>query len=139
MMKPRISMIALAVSDLEKSTGFYQNGLGFPKIDSPPGVAFFDLNGSWLGLSPIDALAGDAMISPRGTSYNRFSLAHNVASKLEVDQVYAQAIAAGANIIKPVQTADWGGYHGYFGDPDGHLWEIAYNPFFWIGPKDPPE
>jgi len=134
-MKPRISMIALAVSDLSKSILFYQDGLAFPKMESPPGVAFFNLNGTWLGLSEQEALAKDATVSPEGTGYNCFNLAHNVASEEEVDQVFALAISAGATLVKPVQKADWGGYHGYFKD-DGHLWEVAYNPFAWIGPKD---
>ncbi len=135
-MKPRISMIALAVSDLTKSVAFYKDGLGFPKLDSPPGVAFFKLNGTWLGLSERDALAKDTGVSPEGDGYSGFNLAHNVASEAEVDQVVNQALSAGATVVRPVQKASWGGYHGYFKDPDGHLWEIAYNPFVWIGPKD---
>ena len=135
-MKPRISMIVLAVNDLEKSVEFYKNGLGFPKMDSPPGVAFFNLNGTWLGLSERDALAKDATVSSEGNGYNCFNLAHNVASETEVDQVFEQALSAGAILVKPVQKASWGGYHGYFKDPDGHLWEVAYNPFAWIGPED---
>ena len=135
-MKPRISMIALAVSDLEKSAEFYENGLGFPKLESPPKVAFFNLNGTWLGLSEREALARDATVSSEGTGYNGFSLAHNVSSEAEVDRVVEEALAAGASLVKSVQKADWGGYHGYFKDPDGHLWEIAYNPFAWVGPED---
>ena len=135
-MKPRISMIELAVDDLGKAVSFYEAGLGFPKLDSPPGVAFFKMNGTWLGLSERDALAADAAISPEGTGYNSFNLAHNVASEEEVDQVISQALSAGATLVKQVQKADWGGYHGYFKDPDGHLWEVAYNPFAWIGPED---
>lgn len=135
-MKPRISMIALAVEDLQRSVAFYHDGLGFPKMDSPPGVAFFNLNGTWLGLSEREALAEDATISAKGSGYNNFNLAHNVASKEDVDAVFAQALQAGAKAVKPVQEASWGGYHGYFSDPDGHLWEVAYNPYVWIGPED---
>ena len=135
-MKPRISMIALAVRDLDKSIAFYEDGLGFPKMASPPEVAFFNLNGTWLGLSKRDALARDATVSPDGDGYNGFNLAHNVASEEEVDQVFNQAISAGATSVKSVQKASWGGYHGYFKDPDGHLWEVAYNPFAWVGPED---
>lgn len=135
-MKPRISMIALAVEDLRRSVAFYRDGLGFPKLDSPPGVAFFNLNGTWLGLSEREALAKDAMVSAEGSGYNNFNLAHNVASKEDVDAVFAQALKAGAKAVKPAQEASWGGYHGYFSDPDGHLWEVAYNPYVWVGPKD---
>lgn len=135
-MKPRISMIALAVEDLQRSVAFYHDGLGFPKMDSPPGVAFFNLNGTWLGLSEREALAKDATVSAKGSGYNNFNLAHNVASKEDVETVFAQALQAGAKAVKPVQEASWGGYHGYFSDPDGHLWEVAYNPHAWIGPED---
>lgn len=135
-MKPRISMVVLAVNDLEKSIGFYRDGLGFPKMESPPEVAFFNLNGTWLGLSGRDDLAKDATVSSKGSGYNCFNLAHNVTSEAEVDHVLNQALAAGATLVKPAQKASWGGYSGYFKDPDDHLWEIAYNPFFWIGPQD---
>lgn len=135
-MKPRISMITLGVKDLEKSVEFYNEGLGFPKLDSPPEVAFFTLNGSWLGLYSRDALADDAMVSPEGSGFGGFTLAHNVASETEVTQVIEQALSAGATLAKPAQKAFWGGYSGYFKDPDGHLWEVAHNPLFWIGPKD---
>ncbi len=135
-MKPRISMIALGVSDLERSVKFYQEGLGFPKMESPPDIAFFNLNGTWLGLATRDALAKDATVSPEGSGYNCFNLAHNVASEAEVDQVMEQAVSAGAKTVKPAQRASWGGYSGYFKDPDGHLWEVAHNPFVWIGPED---
>lgn len=135
-MKPRISMIALAVEDLEKSIEFYRDGLGFPKIDSPPEVAFFNLNGTWLGLMERNALAKDSSVSPDGSGYNCFNLIHNVASEAEVDQIIEQAISAGAILVKPAQKASWGGHSGYFKDPDGHLWEVAYNPFAWIGPED---
>ncbi|MBV1928877.1 MAG: VOC family protein [Gammaproteobacteria bacterium] len=135
-MQPRISMIALAVKDLEKSIVFYKDGLGFPKIDSPPSVAFFNLNGTWLGLSGREDLAKDATVSSEGNGYSGINLAHNVASEKEVDEVIEQAVKAGAILVKPTQKADWGGYHGYFSDLDGHLWEVAYNPFSWIGPKD---
>ena len=131
-MKPRISMITLGVVDLETSIKFYQDGLGFPKMDSPAGIAFFTLNGSWLGLYPRDALAEDAMVSPDGSG---FSLAHNVGSESEVDKVIEQAVLAGATLVKPPQKVFWGGYSGYFKDPDGHLWEVAHNPHFGLAPK----
>jgi hypothetical protein len=129
-------MIALGVEDLDRSIRFYRDGLGFPKVETSPEVAFFDLNGSWLGLCRREALAKDAGVSPEGGGYNNFSLAHNVESEVEVERVMDQAISAGGEVIKPPQRASWGGYSGYFSDPDGHLWEVAYNPFEWIGPKD---
>ena len=135
-MKPRISMVTLGVRDLEASINFYEKGLGFPRMESEPGVAFFTLNGTWLGLYGREALAEDATVSPEGKGFRAFSLAHNVASEEEVDEVVAQAIAAGATLVKKPQKVFWGGYSGYFEDPDGHLWEVAHNPFFWIGPRD---
>ena len=135
-MKPRISMIALGVRDLAVSLDFYENGLGFPKVPSPPEVAFFNLNGSWLGLCSRESLAEDAQISPLGEGFSGFTLAHNVESEEEVCAIITQAQTAGARIIKTPQKTSWGGYSGYFQDPDGYLWEVAYNPFLWIGPKD---
>lgn len=135
-MKPRISMVSLGVRDLDSAIKFYEEGLGFPKIDSPPEVAFFNLNGTWLGLGKRDDLAKDATISSEGEGFESFALAHNVASKSEVDEVFEQAISAGATAVKKPQDVFWGGYSGYFSDPDGHLWEVAHNPFLWIGPPD---
>ncbi len=129
-------MVALAVEDLPKSRKFYEDGLGLPAIESPPSVAFFKLNGTWLGLSERADLARDAGVSAEGSGYRGFSLAHNVGSEEEVDQLLETAIKAGAKLVKAPMRADWGGYHAYFSDPDGHLWEIAHNPFFWIGPSD---
>ena len=135
-MNPRISMITLGVNDLPRSIEFYRDGLGFPKIDSAPEVAFFNLNGSWLGLFGSDALAEDAGVAANASGFNQFALAHNVESEAAVDAVIAQALAAGATLSKPAQKTFWGGYSGYFKDPDGHLWEVAHNPFIWIGPSD---
>lgn len=135
-MKPRISMITLGVRDLPASVKFYQQGLGFPRMESPPEVAFFTLNGSWLGLYGREALAEDATVSAEGQGFEAFTLAHNVASEAEVDEVMHQAGAAGAVMVKPPQKVFWGGYSGYFKDPDGHLWEVAHNPLFWVGPTD---
>lgn len=129
-------MISLAVKDLPAAIQFYQQGLGLPKMDSPPSVAFFNLKGCWLGLSERESLASDAGVSSVGSGYQGFSLSHNVASESEVDTILEEAVACGATLVKSARKADWGGYHGYFNDLDGHLWEIAYNPFVWIGPQD---
>jgi uncharacterized protein len=136
-MQPRISMITLGVRNLDKSIAFYEKGLGFPRMESPPSVAFFTLNGTWLGLFGRDALAEDAGISSEGSGFNAFSLAHNVASEADVDAVMQQAADAGATLVKKPEKVFWGGYSGYFTDPDGHLWEVAHNPHFWVGPSDP--
>ncbi len=134
-MQPRISMITLGVSNLEKSIAFYEK-IGFPRMDSPPEVAFFTLNGTWLGLYGREALAADAGVPAEGDGFDGVTLSHNLKTEAEVDAVMDQAKTAGAEIAKPAQKADWGGYHGYFKDPDGHLWEIAHNPYFWVGPED---
>ncbi|MEL6367538.1 MAG: VOC family protein [Pseudomonadota bacterium] len=134
-MKPRMSMITLGVKDLEVSIGFYRH-LGFPREGDEENVAFFRLNGTWLGLYGREALAEDANVSSEGSGFGGFAIAHNVTSEAEVDAIMQEAVAAGATIAKPPEKVFWGGYSGYFKDPDGHLWEVAYNPFSWIGPKD---
>ena len=105
-------------------------------MESPPGIAFFTLNGSWLDLYPRDSLAEDATVSPEGSGFSGFALAHNVSSEAEVDQIIQQAVSAGATLVKQPQKVFWGGYSAYFKDPDGYLWEIAHNPHFWVGPED---
>ena len=135
-MKPRISMITLGVSDLSAAIKFYEHGLGFPRMESPPEVAFFTLNGTWLGLYGRDSLAEDAEVSAEGEGFEGFTLSHNVRSEKEVDDVVSLAVAAGATLVKKPQKVFWGGYSGYFKDLDGHLWEVAHNPLFWVGPKD---
>ena len=135
-MKPRISMITLGVEDIERATKFYQQGLHLPKKESPPGVAFFTLNGTWLGLYEKSALAEDIGISAEGNGFKGVTLAHNVASEDEVKSVIDQAVSAGAQLVKAPEKVFWGGFSGYFSDPDGHLWEVAYNPLFWVGPAD---
>ncbi len=137
-MKARISMITLGVSDIQRSIEFYERGLGFPRMDSPPEVAFFTLNGTWLGLYGRDALAEDAQVGAASGGFAGFSLAHNGSSEDEVDQVMSQAASAGAVVTKSARKTKWGGYAGYFSDPDGYLWEIAHNPLFWVGPSDEP-
>lgn len=129
-------MITLGVRDLAASVKFYEEGLGFPRMDSPAEVAFFTLNGTWLGLYGREALAEDATVPSEGSGFESFTLAHNVHSVAEVDEVVNQAVKAGATLVKKPQKVFWGGYSGYLADPDGHLWEVAYNPLFWVGPSD---
>ena len=138
-MNPRISMITLGVRDLSAAIRFYEQGLGFPRMESPPAVAFFTLNGSWLGLYGREALAEDATVPSEGSGFESFTLAHNVHSEAEVNEVISLAESAGATIVKPPQKVFWGGYSGYFKDLDGHLWEVAYNPHFWVGPPNESE
>ncbi|MGI9308658.1 MAG: VOC family protein, partial [Gammaproteobacteria bacterium] len=119
-MHARISMITLGVRDVAASIEFYEEGLGFPRTESEPTVAFFSLNGSWLGLYGREALAEDANVSPVGNGFNGIALAHNVQTEAEVNQVMQQALDAGATLVKQPQRVFWGGYSGYFADPDGH-------------------
>jgi catechol 2,3-dioxygenase-like lactoylglutathione lyase family enzyme len=128
-MEPRISLITLGVSDLERSAAFYRDGLGFPTHDDFEGVVFFNLRGAWLSLFPREQLAKDANLAESGSGFGGFSLSHNVSSEAGVDAVLARALGAGATILKAAQKAEWGGYHGYFADHDGYVWEIAWNPF----------
>ena len=135
-MKPRISMITLGVSDLERSIRFYEQGLELPRMESPPEIAFFTLKGAWLGLYGREALAEDIGIPCAGVGFSGITISHNVESEAEVDEVIEQAVRAGAELIKRPGTVFWGGYSGYFADPDGHVWEVAYNPLFWVGPRE---
>lgn len=130
-MKSKISIITLGVTDLERATRFYRDGLGLPEYEfEGSSITFFALEGTWLALYPFESLAEDIGITPiRGAEFGGITLAHNVGSKQEVDDVLEQAVAAGADLVKPAQEAFWGGYSGYFKDPDGHVWEVAYNPF----------
>lgn len=129
-------MITLGVSDLDRAIRFYETGLGLPRKAMDADVAFFPLDGTWLALYSRAALAEDATVPAAGSGFEGFALAHNVASREEVDRLLEQAVGAGARLVKPAQDAFWGGYTGYFADPDGHLWEVAWNPHLAIGPQD---
>lgn len=134
-MKPRITLITLGVDDLERALEFYRDGLGL-RTEGIVGqefehgaVAFFDLQaGLKLAIWPRKSLSLDTGIAVDGPSPADFALGHNVSSKEEVDIVMAQAKSAGATIVKPAQNTFWGGYAGYFQDPDQHLWEVVWNP-----------
>ncbi|WP_151633653.1 VOC family protein [Noviherbaspirillum aerium] len=134
-MKARITVLTLGVDDLERAVSFYRDGLGFStdgiigKEFEHGAVAFFDLQaGLKLALWPRDSIARDSGISGIVRSSTEMTLGHNVSSKEEVDAVMKQAESAGASIVKPAQATFWGGHAGYFQDPDGHLWEVVWNP-----------
>lgn len=129
-MEPRISLLTLGVRDLARSRAFYEE-LGFAASSaSTEDVAFFQLGGVALGLFGWDSLAEDARVDPAGDGFRGVTIAYNVRSKDEVAPMLAAAEGAGGRIVKPAQDVAWGGHHGYFADPDGHLWEVAWNPFF---------
>lgn len=130
-MKPKISIVGLGVRDFARSLAFYRDGLGFPVHNFTEGEDYcmFRLEGTWLSIYPRDKLAEDASVADDGAGFAAFSFAHNVAGPAEADAVFAQAVSAGARAVKPPQKAFWGGYSGYFADPDGFLWEVAHNPF----------
>ena len=134
-MKPRVTVITLGVDDLERSLRFYRDGLGLPTRGivgqefEYGTVAFFDLQpGLKLAVWPRAAIARDVNLSQTAHSPTELTIGHNVASKEEVDVVMEQAKRAGAKIVKPAGVTFWGGYAGYFQDPDDHLWEVAWNP-----------
>lgn len=130
-MKPKISLIGLGVRDFDRALAFYRDGLGFTPHNYTAGEdhVMFKLEGTWLSLYPRDKLAEDATVPDDGHGFSGFSLAHNVGSPAEVDAVFAHAVSVGAAPVKTPREVFWGGYSGYFADPDGHLWEVAYNPF----------
>jgi len=134
-MEPRITVITLAVDDLPRAVAFYRDGLGWPtegvvgeELENGA-VAFFELAaGLQLALWPRGSLAADAGVPLGAPSATELSLGHNVRSAAEVDAAFAQAVAAGGTAVKPPADTFWGGYAGYVADPDGHLWEIVFNP-----------
>jgi catechol 2,3-dioxygenase-like lactoylglutathione lyase family enzyme len=131
-MEPRISIICLGVSDLERSYHFYKDGLGLPSTRTPEdGIVFFQTRGATLSLFPYSELADDIGVGwnvPRSKNAG-ITIAHNVRERDEVDQVLRAAEAAGAKIVKPAADTSWGGYSGYFTDPDGYVWEVAWGAF----------
>ena len=134
-MKPHVTVITLGVDDLERAFRFYSEGLGLVSEGivgtefEYGAVAFFDLGpGQKLALWPRRSLAHDSGLPLTPPSPTEFSLGHNVASRVEVDAVMQQAATAGAHIVKSAHDTFWGGYAGYFQDPDGHVWEVVWNP-----------
>jgi catechol 2,3-dioxygenase-like lactoylglutathione lyase family enzyme len=129
-MEQRVSIITLGVADLTRSREFYER-LGWRRsMAKAEGIVFFQAGGIAVALFPRRELAKDANVAPDGDGFTGLSLAYNARNRAEVDAVLADAEAAGAKILKPAQEAFWGGYSGYFSDPDGFLWEVAWNPSF---------
>ena len=130
-MEPRITLITIGVSDLPRAVRFYRDGLGWPTTYEEGGaVAFFNTAGSRLSLYPLEHLAADIApdVQPTRVGFGGITLAHNVRTRAEVAGVLALAESAGGRIVKPAQDAFWGGHSGYFCDPDGYYWEVAWNP-----------
>lgn len=133
-MDARISLVTLGVRDVARAARFYQEGLGWRRSSAGDAdVAFFHTGGAVFGLYRRDLLAHDAMQSPEGSGYTPVTLSHNVATRDLVDSVMAEAAAAGAIVLVAPREAEWGGYMGHFADPEGFVWEIAWNPFFPLG------
>lgn len=131
-MEQRLTIVTLAVADLDRSRAFYLDGLGWSEVDQPSDeIVFIQMPSMVLGLYSIDGLAEDIGIDPPpgGATMGAVTLAYNTSSEAETDEALATAIGAGAKLIKEAQKVFWGGYSGYFADPDNHLWEVAYSPF----------
>lgn len=137
-MDQRMTLVTLGVRDLARARAFYEQGLGWTQSGGVEGnVAFYPLAGGvLLGLYGLEALAEDARLAPGdlrpGRTFGGITLAYNVAGKAAVDATLKEAVAAGATLLKPAEDAFWGGYSGYFADPDGHPWEVAWNPFWTL-------
>ncbi|WP_157265294.1 VOC family protein [Azohydromonas aeria] len=137
-MRPRITLITLGVADLARAVAFYRDGLGWAtqgivgaELGDNGAVAFFNLEGGLkLALWPRASIAADTGLAEAAPAPGNFTLAHNVASRGEVDAVLAQAVGAGAELVKPAHDTFYGGWAAYFQDPDGHLWEVSFNPGF---------
>ena len=130
-MRQKFSIITLGVTDFNRALSFYEKGLGWKKSSSSQGdIAFFSLGGMVLALYPKHLLAEDATVSAEGSGFTGITIAHNAKSEKEVDEVLAEVEKLGATIVKPAQKVFWGGYSGYFKDPDGYLFEVAFNPFW---------
>jgi catechol 2,3-dioxygenase-like lactoylglutathione lyase family enzyme len=132
-MEQRVSLITLGVSDLARAKAFYEDILGWKAAPGPSEIVFFNLNGVIFSLFPHAELAKDmGKAASADGAYSGCAMAHNVGSIEEVDQVFADLKAKGATIVKAPETAFWGGYSGYFADPDGNQWEVAFNPYWTI-------
>ncbi len=129
-MEQRMNIVTLGVSDLKRSREFYER-LGWRRsMAKSNDIVFFQMGGMALGLYPSDELAKDATVSEQGDGFRRFTLAYCARTREEVKTILEEAQKAGAKLVKPAQDVFWGGHSGYFADPDGFLWEVAWNPFF---------
>ena len=136
-MRQKLNIVTLGVEDFQRSLNFYQNGLGWKTSSaSTENIAFFQLGGIVFALYPRDKLAEDVTIAPEGYGFSGITLAYNAKNEAEVDEVLRNVEKLGAKIIKKAQKVFWGGYSGYFADLDGHLWEVAWNPFFEFDDSD---
>lgn len=136
-MRQKVNVITLGVNDLEKSVRFYEQGLGWKRSSLSQGdLVLFPSGGIILALYPRKLLAEDAMVRDEPTGFSGITIAYNARDEKEVDEVLKEAEGAGAKIIKPAQKVFWGGYSGYFKDPDGHLFEVAFNPFWKLDKDD---
>ncbi|MBT3306413.1 MAG: VOC family protein [Alphaproteobacteria bacterium] len=133
-MEQRLSMITLGVADLSAAKAFYEDVVGWVAAPGPPEITFFDLGGLVFSLYPLADMAKDRNAAPEevGGGSQNFALAHNARSKEEVDAIFSRLSKKGAEILKEPEEVFWGGYSGYFADPDGHAWEVAYNPHWKI-------
>ncbi|HYH93315.1 MAG TPA: VOC family protein [Candidatus Saccharimonadales bacterium] len=127
-MDQRLSLVTLGVEDLDRAVAFYRDVLGWTPAARPPGVAFFDLDGVVLSLWPHADLAAELGLAPDVAPYRGMTLAHNLRSRAEVDALFDTLRERGAEITRSPTETEWGGYSGYFSDPDGHRWEVAHNP-----------
>ena len=136
-MRQKLNIVTLGVKDLKRSLKLYKDGLGWEASSaSTENIAFFQMGGVVLAIYPRDKLAEDAKISSEGVGFSGITLAYNAKEQLEVDEVLKKVESLGATIIKKAEKVFWGGYSGYFADFDGHLWEVAWNPFFEFDESD---
>ena len=133
-MEQRVSLITLGVTDMDRAGAFYE-ALGWTRVETQDGVIAFDLIGATLGLYPRDALAKELGLPEEALGHGAMVLSYNVREKEDVAPILARAEEAGGKILKPAQDVFWGGYHGHFSDPDGHIWEVSWNQFSPLGPK----
>jgi len=134
-MEQRVSLITLGVRDMEAVAGFYE-ALGWSRVETQDGVIAYDLFGQTLGLYPLDKLAEDIGVDVAQLGHGSVTLGYNTRSREDVGAVMARVADAGGTLLKPAQEVFWGGYHGYFSDPEGHIWEVAHNPFSPLREED---